>query len=181
MTAPTPAGPVEPTIVGVRVSGPESMRPGEVAQFTAVVNYSNGTSTDITEFAAWTTSDRLVLTLESGGRVTAIGRGESTVIASHATSSGASPSVLVLDNGTFRVSGRVAWGPEPVRGVLVEVISGTGAGQRTHTDNGGRYALYGLAGPVRLRVMSDGMEMSVRDAVVTDHAVVNFDIPGGLP
>jgi hypothetical protein len=49
------------------------------------------------------------------------------------------------------------------------------------TDNDGHYVVYGLVGPVRLRVLSDGFELIARDAVVNGHATLDFNVPGGLP
>ena len=54
------------------------------------------------------------------------------------------------------------------------VVSGTGAGLQTLTDESGRYALYGVAGTIQLRVVSDGFELATRVVDVNEHAVVDI-------
>jgi hypothetical protein len=76
--------------------------------------------------------------------------------------------VLVLESGTFKLSGVVSESDGgPLEGVTVEVLSGTGSGLHATTDGQGRYALYGVAGLVRLHASADGFTPQDHDVVVT--------------
>jgi hypothetical protein len=55
----------------------------------------------------------------------------------------------------------------------VEVIDGIGAGLKAFTNVSGRYALYGVAGNIRLRVSSSGFIPAIREAVVGDNDAVS--------
>ena len=88
----------------------------------------------------------------------------------------ASMPVLVLERGTFKLSGRIVeTGDRPLEGVSIDVVSGTGAGLRATANSLGEYALYGVAGPTQLRVSGNGFTPQVRDLVVTaDTIAENF-------
>ena len=84
--------------------------------------------------------------------------------------------VLVLEPGTFRVSGVITESGQPIGGVRVTVAAGRRAGLQWTTAPDGRYALYGLAGPTELSVSEEGLQPQVRSIVVTDHQVVDFGL-----
>jgi hypothetical protein len=61
----------------------------------------------------------------------------------------------------------------------IEIVSGTGSGLRTTSDNysfPGRYALYGAAGTVELRTSANGFDQQIRGIVVTDNTTSDFDL-----
>ena len=77
--------------------------------------------------------------------------------------------VLVLEPGTFKLSGPLSeTGVGALSGATVEVLSGIGQGLRTTSHSNG-YALYGVAGPVRVRASAEGFTPQVLDLVVTNH------------
>lgn len=88
-TAPTtspPSGsnPVPATATVVRVATPTpDIRVGDAAVATAVAEYSDGTSQDVTGAAVWTTSNPLVLAVSAPGRATAVGTGTAALRASY--------------------------------------------------------------------------------------------------
>jgi hypothetical protein len=84
--------------------------------------------------------------------------------------------VLVLEPGTFRISGVVTESGQPMGGVRVRVVAGRRAGLQVTTPPSGTYALYGLAGPTELGVTEEGLEPLVRSVVVTDHQTVDFSL-----
>jgi hypothetical protein len=62
-----------------------------------------------------------------------------------------------------------------VSGATVDIETGEGAGLRTSTTSSGQYALYGVAGPVEVRVSGEGFDSKTTDVVVSDDkAVANF-------
>ena len=84
--------------------------------------------------------------------------------------------VLVLQPGTFRVSGLVIESGLPFPSVQVAVISGTRAGLRVATDNEGKYSLYGLAGPTDLTALEEGFQTATRSIIVNDHQTIDFNL-----
>jgi hypothetical protein len=85
----------------------------------------------------------------------------------------------------FKLSGSVVSeaGGRGISGAVVEVLSGTGRGLQTTTSFGGEYALYGVAGSVRIRASSDGFTPQVHEVVVTgDDATAAFNLaPASAP
>jgi hypothetical protein len=152
------------------------MAPGTTGQFTAVADYSDGSSTDVTTSASWQSSAGNILAFTGGGTVMATGPGEAGVTATLQMTS-PSQNVLILEPGTFRVSGTVTYSGSPLGGAVVEVVAGIGMGRRATADfSSGGYALYGVAGAVELRVSADGFDTLTRAAVVGGHAVGDFDL-----
>ena len=193
---PTQPGPVQKpspsTLTAIRLTGPTALAPGATGQFSAIAERSDGSSEDVTATASWsilwTGPDRdhtgsNVLRIIGAGTVQALAQGEASVrvqIPFQGSSPATTPTlpVLVLEPGTYRISGTVtsAGLPEPA---AVEIVSGTGIGLRTTSnslDGVGRYALYGAAGNVELRVSADGFDQQIRRIVVTDNMTSDFDL-----
>ena len=51
--SPTSPSTSQVTLLGIRVSGPATVAPGETAQYTATAEYSDGSSKDVTAGALW--------------------------------------------------------------------------------------------------------------------------------
>ena len=175
--SPTSPSASQGTLLGIRVSGPASVAPGEIAHYTATAEYSDGSSKDVTAGALWSpvyseTWDPVsragfALSFTSPG-VTAAGiRGERNLFALYEGTRGML-NVLVLEPGTFKLSGVVTDSSGgSLDDVTVEVLSGTGKGLKTTTNNIGQFGLYGVAGPVQLQTSADGFHAEKRDVVVT--------------
>ena len=173
----SPTSPSEVTLLGIRVSGPATVAPGETAHYTATAEYSDGSSKDVTAGALWSptyseTWDPVsragfALSFTSPG-VTAAGiRGERNLFARYEGKRGML-NVLVLEPGTFKLSGVVTDSSGgSLDDVTVEVLSGTGKGLKTTTNYIGQFGLYGVAGPVQLRTSADGFHAEMREVVVT--------------
>jgi len=173
------SGPGRKTVSRLRVSGPSSVAPGTTAQFTATADYTDGSTEDVTTSVLWgSSSPSTLLAPQFGfGTATARARGESVLTATYqVTSPGLQ--VLVLEPGTFKISGSVTESGSPVlRGATVEVTDGIGAGLKTGTNASGRYALYGVAGNIRLRVSALGYVSTIREMVVgNSEAVSDFNM-----
>jgi hypothetical protein len=169
-TPPTPpVGPSPPSraATGVRIEGPASIAPGASAQYRLIASFDDGSTGDVTSQATWTTSNASVLTVSPGGMVRGTSRGESALSARYSNRT-THVYVLVLEDGTYRVTGRVTESGGGLSGARVEVVAGTGAGLTATTGSGGSYALYGLAGTVQIEVVLDGFEKETRTIVVAD-------------
>jgi len=84
-TTPTPpvTTPATPAVTSVAVSGPAMFTAaGSTAQFTAVATLSNGTTEDRSASAVWTSQNTSVATVTSAGVVTALGDGDTGIVAS---------------------------------------------------------------------------------------------------
>jgi hypothetical protein len=83
---------------------------------------------------------------------------------------------MVLEPGTFRVSGGVTGSGEPLH-AHVTVVAGRGIGQTT-TARGtdGAFALYGLSGQVTLEASEESFETETRTITVNDHQTVDFNL-----
>ena len=137
--------------------------------------------TDVTSKALWSTSKTSVLqTTTTPGQIRGITRGEADVRVTYREGGvdviSAEKRVLVLEPGTFKVSGTVTasttgGGLDFVR---IAIASGTGAGIYAFTDSAGEYALYGAAGEITLRASLDGFEPMDQRLQVSSEARADF-------
>ena len=173
--SPAPAG-QPPTLSRVRIDGPALVAPGDSPRYTAVAEYSDGSSKDVTTAATWfPNGESFPIHFVSPGIAAPARRGEAVVSAR--TEAVGRLTVMVLEPGTFKLSGPVSeTGVGSLFGVTVEVLSGIGQGLRATSDRNG-YALYGVAGPVRLRASAEGFTPQDLDVVVTGNdATQAFDL-----
>lgn len=193
----TPAGPSPtsttptPGVAGIRLEGPSSLAPGESAQYRVTLSLVDGTTRDVTTqstiHSPWNDG---VLRVADTGIATGGAQGEADLKAHYpagrVTDEGwvfgpgtlESPPlpVLVLEPGSFRVSGVVTESGRPLPGVRVTVASGKRAGLQNVTSSDGTYRLYGLAGSTELAVSDEGLQPQVRSLLVTDHQTVDFHL-----
>ncbi len=157
-----------PSLARVEVSGPTTVAPGQTAAYTATAHYSEGKAEDVTATAHWSppTNSWLAIGFRSPGVAFAARSGENVVQVKYQDKFD-TVRVLVLEDGTFKLSGVVSESGGGLADVAVEVLSGTGKGLRTTTDWYGAYALYGVAGPVQLRASAAGLTPQIHDVVVT--------------
>jgi hypothetical protein len=170
-----PPAPATPVMTGLEVSGPGSVPPGGTAQFTATARQSDGSTRDVTGQATWRTNRSSVLTVASTGVATARDRGDATLTAQFQTFS-STREVIVVPDGTYRLSGAVHEAGVEVRGARVEVRAGPSTGLSTLTGGGGRYALYGVAGDTEIRVTRDGYREHVQRITVADHQTIDVEL-----
>jgi hypothetical protein len=170
------APPAGATLTAVQVTGPARLAPGEMATYLAIATYSDGSARDVSANATWNpNTPGAVLYFTAPGIAVGVRPGAANVIARVAQTQ-ASLSVVVLEKGTFKLSGRIVeTGDRPLEGLSIDVVSGTGVGLRATANSLGEYALYGVAGPTQLRVSGNGFTPQVRDLVVTaDTIAENF-------
>ena len=172
-TTPTPT----PSIVRIEVGGPDSVEPGASAQLTVTAIRSNGAAEDVTAQATWLSGNSSVAEISATGVVTGHARGEASITARFQSRS-ATRTIIVLPNGTFKLGGTVTDSGLPLEGVTIAVIQGTGEGLTATTGPTGGYALYGVAGNVRIHAKKDGYLNHIEDVAVTAHR--NLDIQMAL-
>ncbi|MGH9200604.1 MAG: carboxypeptidase regulatory-like domain-containing protein [Vicinamibacterales bacterium] len=161
-------------IVDLSIAGPNTIPPGETAQFTATARQSDSSTRNVTNEVAWRTGNQSVLTISSTGLATGRDRGESSIQASLGGRTAIKDDVIVVPAGTYRLIGTLRESGFLVSGARVEVTAGTGQGLAV-TANGG-YRLYGVAGDIEVRVTADGYQEQRKRLQVTSHQTLDFDL-----
>lgn len=166
---PSAAGgpPSVPIVSGLRIDGPTSVAPGESPRYAAIAEYSDGSSKDLTATALWfPNATSFPIHFTSPGIAAPARRGDANIVA-NASGMRATLNVLVLEPGTYKLSGLVSEADVgPLYGATVEVLSGIGQGLQATSGSHG-YALYGVSGAVRLRASADGFTPQIHEVVVT--------------
>ena len=171
---PTPS--TTPPTVRLELVGPESVAPGEQAQFTAIGHRSDGSTEDVTQRVIWNSFRTNILTV-AGGRVSGVSVGDTTLQA-RLLNLLATREVIVVPTGTYRVAGIITEGDSPstpLSAVRVDV-QGNPSIAPAQSFGDGRYRLYGVAGPARIRAEKAGYQTVVQDLVVGAHATANFEL-----
>jgi hypothetical protein len=151
------------------LAGPNEIAPGSTAQFTVTAIYSDNSTSDVTSSASWNAQGTGALRSLGSGRFEGVAAGEGRV-QFNVMGRGGTKLVLVLPPGTFKLSGVIQDVAGNVGGVDIQVVSGTGAGQSAKSQEfSGRYAVYGVAGVVGLRVSAPGYATQDLNVTVTGH------------
>ena len=171
---------VTPGVPVMRITGPSNVAPGTTAAFTATLYNGDGSISDVSSSAEWSSSAPDVLRVHPNGGAVGISAGEANVIAKHQQLQQWLP-VLILPVGTYKLSGSVtepqAAFAQGIKGATIEVVRGTGLGIRTTTtDYSGRYELYGLAGEVQLKVAADGYKTSLVNLSISKSGYQRIDL-----
>jgi hypothetical protein len=174
---PPPPPPPTPSVTDLRIEGPATIEgcpacwaiaPGTSLQFRLIATFANGTTADVASQGTWTSDNTSVVSFAAGGLAKAGERGEVHLSARYQNLV-RHGGLLVLEDGTFRLRGRVTESGQGLPDARVAVIAGTGTGLSTTTDAVGSFALYGVAGEVMLETRLDDFETGRRTVVVTEH------------
>lgn len=171
--SPAEPSPPVPVIVRLDLVVPASIAPGGSAQLTVNAVRSDNTVEDVSGRAQWFSSDRHVLDVSPAGLATALARGQAFIDVSY-QSHRASALAFVLPPGTYRLDGTITDSDVPLPGVSVRVIDGVEEVLTATTDARGRYALYGVRGPVRLLARASGYLEEIQAIDVTAHQSFDF-------
>ncbi len=167
-----PAGPVTNNVV---IVGPDTLPPGQSAQFSAIAHQSDGSTQDVTTEAVWQAWNPSVVTIWPTGLAIGGAPGDSGITV-NARGRSTSTQVIVVPAGTYRLAGAVKDAGYGVGGARVEITAGTGRGLAVSTDPAGAYRIYGVAGPIEVRVNRNGFQEVRRSLEVTGHQVADFDL-----
>jgi hypothetical protein len=162
-------------VTRVELEGPADVAPGQTASLRAMAIFATGGRVDVTDTAVWGTSSASVLTVTAPGIVAGRERGEATISATYSGIRAVRP-ILVLEPGTYRITGRVLWGTVPVAGARVVVSRGIGSGLATTSGSVGAFALYGVAGDIHLTISQDGYSETTRTLTVASHATADVSL-----
>jgi hypothetical protein len=167
-----PTGPASAAGTRFDIEGPAEIAPGQSATFRATSTSAAGIREDVTNQAAWEVGAPDVLSVTGPGRITALRRGESDIMVQSAQLH-AVAHVLVLEPGTYRLTGQVREDGFALASARVAVTSGTGTGLTALTNAAGAFVLYGVAGAIDLTVSRDGYQTTVRSVTVTSHTATD--------
>jgi Carboxypeptidase regulatory-like domain len=108
---------------------------------------------------------------------------DETVLTAATDTRSSTRDLMVLPDGTFRLTGRVTDAADgaPVSGARIDVIASPPSELSTVTDPGGRYSLYGVVGDIQLRVTKDGYPTRSERVVVTDHQQLDLSLTAPSP
>jgi hypothetical protein len=133
----------------------------------------------VTSEAVWNTNPKY-LGLVSPGKFMPKANGETHVNASfsgrHANVNG----VIVVPAGTYRLIGTVRDEGIPLRGVKV-VVETEALRLTTSAGDDGTYTVYGVAGRTRVKIETEGYEPAFKDATVTGHERIDFNMVVSRP
>jgi hypothetical protein len=176
-TPPPPPPPPPPSnpAVDMRIEAPASVAPGTSVQLRLIATFRDGTSSDVASQATWTTDNPSVLSFSPPGVANGGERGEVHLSARYQTLT-RHAHLFVLEDGTFRLSGRAIESGVGLPDARIEVVAGTGRGLATTTRSDGSYALFGVAGDVQLETTLDGFERTRQTVVVNGHTTANLEL-----
>jgi hypothetical protein len=148
--------------------------PGETAQLTATVTFSDNTSRDVTAEASWTGSGAVVIT--GPGLIAAARYGVGTFSVSYLSVTGGSL-IRVVPSGAFLVEGLVLAQGQGFPGLpqaSVDISSRSGT-FRTTTNEGGWYFLP-AAGETTMRVERTGYRAQVKRLTIEHDDDIDFEL-----
>jgi hypothetical protein len=167
------------TTVNVEILPPGAVAPGAPVKLRAIAVRSDSSTEDVSDRVIWTSGDARIVQVTPDGIATGVQVGEARVNGRYESGDGtryASAPLLVLVPGTFKLGGRITDSGAPIPQATVSVISGVGEGLSTSTGPDGSYALFGIAGTVRLQAKRDGFlnqieQINVAASIAHDFAM----------
>jgi Carboxypeptidase regulatory-like domain/Bacterial Ig-like domain (group 2) len=183
-SSPASASMVAPTGVSVaslKIIGAVNSRivVGDTAQFTAMATMSNGSATNVTNDAVWSTSDASIFTVSAGGKVTAIAVGSADIRAAYqgVTDKDYTTAQPFL---TFTAYGTVTAAPPDfggLAGARVDITPSPTAGMFTTTSGSGDYSFPPLKGGIyTITVSRDGFHPETKTITATRDIRTDFPL-----
>jgi hypothetical protein len=172
-----PRGPGEPVLAALEIVGPATIPPGGTAQYSLRGRWSDGRVGDVTSAITWRSTNTAVVSIDPSGRASGVERGASTITAVAETRS-IGKSVLVLPDGTFRLSGRVTDATEagiPIESAVLEADSDPDR-VTAFTNVRGEYFLYGVRPDAVVRVSKEGYSTHEQRLNLSGHASVDVGL-----
>jgi hypothetical protein len=173
-----PSGPPPPpTIAGLELTGQTTLAPGATAELTLIAVLNDGTRTDVTKTAIWAINDARFVSSLGQGRFRAVAHGEATIRV-HYSSRNTSREIVVVPDGTFRVTGRVLEndGVTPVANAHIRVRGADETGPSTDADTNGNYRLYGVRPETDFVVTREGFADKEQRVRIDKHSAVNISM-----
>jgi hypothetical protein len=172
-TSPSPAGPAV-VLNRIELSGPATVAPGQTVQYTAIGQFSDGTTRDVTREGAWSAANSGLLIRVAPGQFTGGAKGQTSVRVALSGRSATMADVVIVPEGTFRLIGTVR-----DAGTLVDAdvrIDDEAMGRTDVRAVGGRYTVFGVRGNVRVTIEKSGYEPAVKSQVIDSHQTIDVEL-----
>ena len=154
-TTTTPPPPSVAAVTRIVISGKAALTAvGDSSQLTATAQRADGTTTDVTGIATWTSSDGSTIDISSTGLATVRRLGIASVTALYDTKVGFLQ-IKATPPGTSIVSGRAR---EPGRSGLSGVLVSSTVGLSMTTGEGGEYSFGGVGAQIGVTFTTNGYE-----------------------
>jgi hypothetical protein len=174
-----PTSPTVPSVVGIQINGPDTVAPGQSAQFSAELRLSDGAVKSTSAATVrWRTSSPSIQVSQSGLVTASSNGGEATLTAEAIpqTTIRATKSLVFVPDGTFRVTGVVRDADPPAPGIAGARVEVSGTSVATTTDGGGNYRLYGVPPSAEIQVTAAGYRTVTQSVQLTTHTTQNFSV-----
>ncbi|MCU1382018.1 MAG: hypothetical protein JWL71_715 [Acidobacteria bacterium] len=176
VTSPSAGAPLALKIVGAVNS---RIVVGDTAQFTAMATMGNGAAVNVTNQAAWSTSDPAIFAVAAGGRVTALKEGSADIRAAYQGVSDkdyttAQPFLLFTAYGTVTAAPPDFGG---LAGARVDITPSPSPNLFTTTNASGDYSFPPLKGGVyTITVSRDGFHPQTKTITATRDIRTDFPL-----
>lgn len=174
--SPSNPTPTTPYVVSIKLDGPTRFAPTSSPKFTVAATMSDKTTQDYTakvQWLAYSTYGIGPISMNMSGAFTIRSTGEATIQTSFGVLR-STINVMVIPDGTYRLTGTVTEASMPLSGATISVVAGTGTGLTTVSDSQGNYRLYGVAGAVQLQASKPGYDPSINTITVASDNVLDF-------
>jgi hypothetical protein len=174
----SPNLPVPSPVLSLELSGPGTVHVGQPAQFTVTGRQPDGTTRNVTRDVTWR-FDTELLSMSTPGLLAGKSKGQGAIGVSFARLSATIGEVVVVPEGTFRLSGTVR-----DSGVLVDAIvrvESQALGQAEVAATGGQYVVFGVSGETTVTAIKDGYEQVKVTQLVSAHHTVDLDLALSQP
>jgi len=163
-------------VKNIKVSGDTTMTVSDTTQYTASSVNGDGSTSDVTLRATWSSSNPAIAIVGPSGLVTAVSDGSVTITAKYDNISGTAKTVvspLVVYSLTGFVS-EAGFGF--LGGARVQVLDGPSAGLSAATDGTGAYTLSGVRAATKftLQTSLDGFLVDQRAMTLTRDSAQNI-------
>lgn len=178
-----PTTPSPPTVGSFEIIGPDSLAPGQSAQFIAAMRLSDGSTKLLDGPVRWTSGNGLIVVNAAGVATAGQAHGDGLLTATGgigATSRQSSKEVVIVPAGTYRVVGVVSEADFPALGVLGASVAASPGTAFSTTDFAGRYRLYGVPADATITVTKAGYSTFSQAVHLTGHTTQNvrLALPG---
>lgn len=168
-----------PVVTWLELSGPPSVPLGRAVQFTAVSHLSDGTRENVTGRAQWSITEPDVLSMSAPGLFTGTSTGDLSISTALNGQRATIGDVIVVPQGTFRLSGAVREAGIPVE-ALVRIENRALGRQEVQTVRG-EFAVYGVLGETHVTALKSGYADQTTTRVVLAHDRVVLELTPAAP
>lgn len=174
-----PTTPSPPSVGSFEVIGPDSLAPGQSAQFTAAMRLSDGSTKLLDTPVRWTSGNNLIVVNAAGVATAGQIRGDGRLTANAglgATGRQSTKEVVIVPDGTYRVVGVVSEADLPESAVVGAHVRASPGTAFSTTDFAGRYQLYGVPTDATITVTKAGYSTFSQAVHLTGHATQNVKL-----